>query len=99
VGKNGGKVLGHVRHPFPATDFSSFPLQAQASKAKIIGLANAGADTINSIKQASEFGTVRSGQSLAALLAFITDVTRSGCGLPGADHDGGLVLGPQRREP
>jgi ABC-type branched-subunit amino acid transport system substrate-binding protein len=72
VGKNGGKVLGHVRHPFPATDFSSFLLQAQASKAKIIGLANAGADTINSIKQASEFGIVRSGQSLAALLAFIT---------------------------
>jgi branched-chain amino acid transport system substrate-binding protein len=61
VVKNGGKVLGHVRHPFPATDFSSFLLQAQASKAKIIGLANAGADTINSIKQASEFGIVRSG--------------------------------------
>jgi hypothetical protein len=61
VGKNGGKVLGHVRHPFPATDFSSFLLQAQASKAKIIGLANAGADTINSIKQASEFVIVRSG--------------------------------------
>jgi len=74
VVKNGGKVLGHVRHPFPATDFSSFLLRAQASKAKIIGLANAGADTINSIKQASEFGIMRSGQSLAALLAFITDV-------------------------
>ena len=74
VVKNGGKVLGHVRHPFPATDFSSFLLQAQASKAKIIGLANAGADTINSIKQASEFGIVRGGQNLAALLAFITDV-------------------------
>ena len=74
VVKNGGKVLGHVRHPFPATDFSSFLLQAQASKAKIIGLANAGADTINSIKQASEFGVVRRGQKLAALLAFITDV-------------------------
>ena len=74
VVKNGGKVLGHVRHPFPATDFSSFLLQAQASKAKIIGLANAGADTINSIKQASEFGVVRGGQNLAALLAFITDV-------------------------
>src|SRR6516165_3976697 len=72
--KNGGKVLGHVRHPFPATDFSSFLLQAQTSKAKIIGLANAGADTINSIKQASEFGIVRGGQNLAALLAFITDV-------------------------
>jgi branched-chain amino acid transport system substrate-binding protein len=74
VVKNGGKVLGRVRHPCPATDFSSFLLQAQASKAKIIGLANAGADTVNSIKQASEFGIVRGGQKLAALLAFITDV-------------------------
>src|SRR5260370_938974 len=74
VKKNGGKVLGKVRHPFPGTDFSSFLLQAQASKAKIIGLANAGADTINSIKQASEFGITQSGQNLAALLAFITDV-------------------------
>ena len=74
VVKNGGKVLGRVRHPFPATDFSSFLLQAQASKAKIIGLANAGADTVNSIKQASEFCIVRGGQNLAALLAFITDV-------------------------
>jgi len=74
VVKNGGKVLGRVRHPFPATDFSSFLLEAQASKAKIIGLANAGADTVNSIKQASEFGIVRGGQKLAALLAFITDV-------------------------
>jgi branched-chain amino acid transport system substrate-binding protein len=74
VTKNGGKVVGQVRHPFPATDFSSFLLQAQASKAKIIGLANAGADTINSIKQAAEFGIVRGGQNLAALLAFITDV-------------------------
>ena len=74
VEKNGGKVLGKVRHPFPGTDFSSFLLQAQGSKAKIIGLANAGADTINSIKQASEFGIVQGGQNLAALLAFITDV-------------------------
>jgi branched-chain amino acid transport system substrate-binding protein len=74
VEKNGGKVLGRVRHPFPGTDFSSFLLQAQASKAKIIGLANAGSDTINSIKQASEFGIVSGGQNLAALLAFITDV-------------------------
>jgi branched-chain amino acid transport system substrate-binding protein len=74
VEKNGGKVLGKVRHPFPGTDFSSFLLQAQASKAKIIGLANAGADTINSIKQASEFGITQGGQNLAALLAFITDV-------------------------
>jgi branched-chain amino acid transport system substrate-binding protein len=74
VTKNGGKVLGQVRHPFPGTDFSSFLLQAQASRAKIIGLANAGSDTINSIKQASEFGIVKGGQNLAALLAFITDV-------------------------
>jgi branched-chain amino acid transport system substrate-binding protein len=74
VEKNGGKVLGRVRHPFPATDFSSFLLQAQASKAKIIGLANAGADTINAIKQASEFGIVSRGQNLAGLLVFLTDV-------------------------
>jgi branched-chain amino acid transport system substrate-binding protein len=74
VEKNGGKVVGKVRHPFPGQDFSSFLLQAQSSKAKIIGLANAGADTINSIKQASEFGIVQGGQNLAALLAFITDV-------------------------
>jgi len=72
--KNGGKVLGKVRHPFPAQDFSSFLLQAQTSKAKIIGLANAGADTTNAIKQASEFGIVAGGQNLAGLLVFITDV-------------------------
>ena len=72
--KSGGKVLGKVRTPFPGTDFSSFLLQAQASKAKIIGLANAGGDTINSIKQASEFGIVESGQNLAGLLVFISDV-------------------------
>jgi branched-chain amino acid transport system substrate-binding protein len=74
VEKLGGKVLGKVRHPFPGQDFSSFLLQAQASKAQIIGLANAGADTINSIKQASEFGIVQGGQNLAGLLVFITDV-------------------------
>ena len=74
VPKAGGKVLGKVRHPFPGTDFSSFLLQAQSSKAKVIGLANAGGDTINSIKQASEFGIVKGGQSLAGLLVFITDV-------------------------
>jgi branched-chain amino acid transport system substrate-binding protein len=78
VVKNGGKVVGQVRHPFPATDFSSFLLQAQASKAKVIGLANAGADTINSIKQAAEFGIVQAGQSLAGLLVFITDVKSLG---------------------
>ena len=72
--KNGGKVLGKVRHPFPGSDFSSFLLQAQASKAKIVGLANAGGDTINSIKQASEFGIVKGGQSLAGMLMFISDV-------------------------
>src|SRR5262245_16603836 len=74
VEKNGGKVVGKVRHPFPAQDFSSFLLQAQASKAKIIGLANAGSDTTNAIKQAAEFGIVQGGQNLAGLLVFITDV-------------------------
>src|SRR5690606_29136318 len=72
--KNGGKVLGKVRTPFPGSDFSSFLLQAQASKAKIIGLANAGGDTINSIKQAAEFGIVKGGQNLAGLLVFLPDV-------------------------
>ncbi|KPF69198.1 ABC transporter permease [Bosea sp. AAP35] len=74
VTKNGGKVVGAVRTPFPGTDFSSFLLQAQASKAKVIGLANAGGDTINSIKQAGEFGIVAGGQKLAGLLVFLTDV-------------------------
>src|SRR5687768_8408739 len=74
VEKNGGKVVGRVRHPFPGTDFSSFLLQAQSSKAQIIGLANAGTDTTNSIKQAAEFGIVKGGQSLAGMLMFITDV-------------------------
>ncbi|MBX9908778.1 MAG: ABC transporter substrate-binding protein [Beijerinckiaceae bacterium] len=74
VTKNGGKVLGAVRTPFPGTDFSSFLLQAQASKAKVIGLANAGGDTINSIKQAGEFGITQGGQKLAGLLVFINDV-------------------------
>jgi branched-chain amino acid transport system substrate-binding protein len=74
VTANGGKVLGSVRHPLNTSDFSSFLLQAQASKAKVVGLANAGGDTTNSIKQASEFGIVAGGQRLAALLLFITDV-------------------------
>jgi branched-chain amino acid transport system substrate-binding protein len=74
VQANGGKVLGSVRTPFPGTDFSSFLLQAQASKAKVIGLANAGGDTINSIKQAAEFGITQGGQSLAGLLVFVSDV-------------------------
>ena len=72
--QNGGKVLGKVRHPLNSQDFSSFLLQAQASKAQIIGLANAGGDTINSIKQAAEFGIVKGGQSLAGMLVFITDI-------------------------
>ena len=74
VVKSGGKVVGKVRHPFPTADFSSFLLQAQASKAKIIGLANAGADTINAIKQGADFGIVRGGQQFAGLLVFISDV-------------------------
>src|SRR6266496_1607207 len=72
--KNGGKVLGKVRAPLNSQDFSSFLLQAQASKAKIIGLANAGGDTRNSVKQAAEFGIVKGGQNLAGLLVFIQDV-------------------------
>jgi len=74
VEKAGGKVLGSVKVPINNQDFSSFLLQAQASKAKVIGLANAGGDTTNSIKQAAEFGIVKGGQSLAGLLVFITDV-------------------------
>ena len=85
--KSGGKVAGKVRHPLNTQDFSSFLLQAQASKAKIIGLANAGGDTINSIKQASEFGIVKGGQNLAGLLVFLTDV--HGLGL---DKAQGLIL-------
>src|ERR1700716_2469533 len=71
---NGGKVVGGVKHPLNTSDFSSFLLQAQSSKAKIIGLANAGGDTTNSIKQAAEFGIVSGGQKLAGMLMFITDV-------------------------
>src|SRR3954471_22719659 len=82
VEKNGGKVLGKVRHPLNTSDFSSFLLQAQASKAKVVGLANAGGDTINSIKQAAEFGIVKGGQSLAGLLVFSSDV--NALGLPTA---------------
>ena len=75
VRQAGGRVLGSVRTPFPGTtDFSSFLVQAQASRAKVIGLANAGGDTINSIKQAAEFGITRRGVKLAGLLVFITDV-------------------------
>ena len=74
VVKEGGKLLGSVRHPLNSGDFSSFLLKAQASKAKIIGLANAGGDTLNTIKQASEFGIVAGGQQLAGLLLFINDI-------------------------
>ena len=87
VTANGGKVLGQVRHPLNTSDFSSFLLQAQSSKAKVIGLANAGGDTINSIKQAAEFGIVKGGQSLAGLLVFASDV--AALGLPTAQ---GLTL-------
>lgn len=74
VKASGGKVLGSVKHPLNTADFSSFLLQAQASKAKIIGLANGGGDTINAIKQAGEFGIVAGGQNLAAIVMFISDV-------------------------
>ncbi|HVV40184.1 MAG TPA: ABC transporter substrate-binding protein [Nitrobacter sp.] len=74
VTASGGKVLGDVKHPINTADFSSFLLQAQASKANVIGLANAGGDTDNAIKQAAEFGIVAHGQKLAALLLFINDV-------------------------
>ena len=87
VEKAGGKVLGKVRHPLNTNDFSSFLLQAQSSKAKVIGLANAGGDTINSIKQAAAFGIVKGGQSLAGLLVFASDV--AALGLPTAQ---GLIL-------
>jgi branched-chain amino acid transport system substrate-binding protein len=78
VEKAGGKVLGKVRHPLNTNDFSSFLLQAQSSKAKIIGLANAGGDTINSIKQGAEFGIVKGGQKFAGLLVFASDVNALG---------------------
>jgi len=84
---NGGKVLGKVRHPLNTSDFSSFLLQAQTSKAKIIGLANAGGDTINAIKQGAEFGIIAGGQHFAGLLVFISDV--NALGLKSAQ---GLVL-------
>ncbi|MDQ2106174.1 ABC transporter substrate-binding protein [Azospirillum isscasi] len=82
-----GKVAGNVRHPLGTADFSSYLLQAQASKADVIGLANAGGDTTNAVKQASEFGITQSGQSLAGLLLFISDV--HALGLPAAQ---GLML-------
>jgi len=87
VKANGGEVIGAVRTPFPGTDFSSFLLQAQTSGAQVIGLANAGGDTINSIKQASEFGITQGGQALAGLLMFVNDVHALGL-----DVAQGLVL-------
>jgi branched-chain amino acid transport system substrate-binding protein len=78
VVKAGGKVLGSVRHPLNTSDFSSYLLQAQSSKAKVIGLANAGGDTINAIKQAAEFGLMKGGQKLSPLLAFVTDIDSVG---------------------
>jgi len=74
VESNGGEIVGSIRHPFPTPDFSSFILQAQASGADVIALANAGADTTNAITTAAEFGLTQSGQTLAALLLFLTDV-------------------------
>ena len=76
--KSGGKVLGSVRHPLNTSDFSSFLLQAQSSKAKVIGLANAGGDTVNAIKQGAEFGITKGGQKMSPLLAFITDIDSIG---------------------
>ena len=87
VEKAGGKVVGSVKHPLSTPDFSSFLLQAQSSKAKVIGLANAGGDTTNAIKQASEFGITQGGQTLAGLLVFSSDV--KALGLKAAQ---GLVL-------
>jgi len=87
VVKAGGKVIGEARHPLDTKDYSSFILRAQASKAKIIGLANAGGDTINAIKQGAEFGIVKGGQKFAGLLMFASDV--NALGLPTAQ---GLIL-------
>ena len=97
VVKAGGKVLGKVRHPLNTQDFSSFLLQAQASKAKIIGLANAGGDTINSIKQASEFGITKSGRSSPACWCSSPTSTASGLrhGAGPVPHRD-LLLGPER---
>jgi branched-chain amino acid transport system substrate-binding protein len=78
VEAHNGKVIGRVRHPLSSNDFSSFLLQAQSSKAKIIGLANAGGDTVNAIKQAAEFGLVRGGQKLAGMLVNISDIDALG---------------------
>ena len=100
VTANGGKVLGAVKHPLNTSDFSSFLLQAQSSKAKVIGLANAGGDTTNSIKQAAEFGIVAGGQKLAALLLVHQRRARTGTeDGAGPDVHGVLLLGPERQYP
>ncbi|MBF8224424.1 ABC transporter substrate-binding protein [Halomonas sp. 328] len=78
VTENGGTIVGKVRHPFPTSDFSSYILQAQGSGAQIVGLANAGADTVNAISTASQFGLTQSGQQLAGLLVFLNDVYAMG---------------------
>ena len=100
VEANGGKVLGKVRHPINTNDFSSFLLQAQSSKAKVIGLANAGGDTINSIKQAAEFGIVKGGQSSGRAFGVCQRRECAGAELstgPGVHRD--LVLGHERCQP
>lgn len=78
VNADGGKVLGTVRHPFPSSDFSSYILQAQGSGADVIALANAGADTVNSLMTASQFGVTQSGQTLAGMVVFLNDIHAMG---------------------
>ena len=100
VVKSGGKVLGSVRHPLNTSDFSSFLLQAQASKAKVIGLANAGGDTINAIKQAAEFGIMKGGQKDLAAARFRHRYRqRRARDRAGPAARRSLLLGPQRRHP
>ena len=96
----GGKVLGSAPYPFPGTtDFSSFLVQAQSSGAKVLGLCNAGGDTVNSIKQAHEFG-LNASMKIAALLMFITDVHALGLDTARRpEPDGKLLLGPERPAP
>ncbi len=93
-------MVGSVKAPFPTSDFSSFLLQAQSSGAKVIGLCNAGSDTVNSIKQAGEFGLTQAGIKLAGLLVFISDVHALGLADgAGAEPDRELLLGPERPHP
>jgi branched-chain amino acid transport system substrate-binding protein len=100
VKESGGKVLGDVRHPLNSSDFSSFLLQAQASKAKVVALANAGGDTTNALKQASEFGITKGGQKMIALLQEITDTHALGAKeTQGPDRHRRVLLGHERRDP